>query len=134
MTSSLRNSIVVIVVAGSAAFATAPVFAADFAGGDFFGTYSYIGPSADYPPYVEAEPVYPVPVYPAPRYAAPVYPAPVDAYDGPPVEYVGPPPVAGYVPPPVGYYGPPSVGYAEPPLVEDYALAPDSGIAVGLDY
>ena len=131
MTSSLRNFVLALAAAGSTVFAAAPSFAADFATGEFGGTYSYIGPGADYPPYVEAEPVYPV--YPAPRYAAPIYPAPFDAYEDA-YEYVGPPAIAGYVAPPVDYYGPPSVGYAEPPLVEDYALAPDAGIAVGLDY
>jgi hypothetical protein len=158
-----RNAAFVATVLAVAGL-TAPCLAADFAeGGDFGGTYSYIGPGAGYPDYVEVAPVYPAPAYPAPAYApgygpvAPIveqeivetdiapppppvagyYPGPVEPYGD---EYVeGPPP--GYGAPPVGYAAPP-VGYAPPPMVDGYAgapyddvtvVAPDPGLAVGPD-
>ena len=63
----------VLAVAGLAA----PALAADFAeGGNFGGTYSYIGPGAGYPDYVEVAPIYPAPAYPGPAYPAPAYVAP----------------------------------------------------------
>ena len=134
-----------------------PALAADFAeGGDFGGTYRYIGPGAAYD-YVEVAPVYPAPVYPAPAYVAPGYAAAAPLVDEEIVEtdIVTAPPIAGYyaepidaygdeyvaVPPP-GYVAPP-VGYAPPPMIDDYAAAPyddvtvvgpDAGLAVGLDY
>ena len=132
-----------------------PALAADFAeGGDFGGTYRYIGPGAAYD-YVDVAPVYPAPVYPAPAYVAPGYgpvapivdeeivetdiiPAPPGYYPGP-IEPYGEEYVAA---PPPGYVAPP-VGYAPPPMIDDYAAAPyddvtvvgpDAGLAVGLDY
>ena len=141
----------VLAVAGP----TGPSLAADFSeGGDFGGTYSYIGPGAGYPDYVEVAPVYPAPVYPSPAYAAPAYAAPAYAPGYAPVAPIvgqeivetdiapAPPPVAGYYSdpvepygdeyvegPPPGYAAPP-VGYAPPPMVDGYAGAPYDDVTV----
>jgi hypothetical protein len=136
-----RNAAFVATVLAVAGL-TAPSLAADFAeGGDFGGTYNYIGPGAGYPDYVEVAPVYPAPVYPAPVYPAPAYPAPAYAPGYAPLAPIvgqeivetdivrAPPPVAGYYPgpveqygdeyvqgPPPGYFGAPPTGYAAPPV------------------
>jgi hypothetical protein len=158
----IRRNAAFIATVLAVAGLTAPSLAADFAeGGDFGGTYSYIGPGAAYPDYVEVAPVYPAPVYPAPAYPAPAYApgyAPVAPIVGQEIVEAdiapAPPPVAGYYPGPVEPYGDeyvegpppgyaaPSVGYAPPPMVDGYAgapyddvtvVAPDPGLAVGPD-
>ena len=151
-----RNAAFVATLLAVAGLA-APALAADFAeGGNFGGTYSYIGPGAGYPDYVEVAPIYPAPAYRIPAYVAPGYgPAPIVGEEVVETDIVpAPPPVADYysgpgdpygdeyveVPPP-GYAAPP-VGYGPPPMIDDYAgapyddvtvVAPDSGLAVGLD-
>ena len=157
-----RHAAFAATVVAMAALAS-PALAADFAeGGNFGGTYSYIGPGAGYPDYVEVAPVYPAPIYPAPAYVAPGYGpvAPIveqeilepDIVPGPPGYYPGPiepygdahveAPPPGYAAPPPGYSAPP-VGYAPPPVIDRYVDAPyddvtivepDPGLAVGLGY
>lgn len=140
-----RNAAFVATVLAVAGL-TAPSLAADFAeGGDFGGTYNYIGPGAGYPDYVEVAPVYPAPVYPAPAYPAPAY-APVAPIVGEEIVETdlapAPPPVAGYYPdplepygdeyvegPPPGYVASPD-GYAPPPIVDGYAGAPYDDVTV----
>ena len=144
-----RHAAFAATVVAMAAFAS-PALAADFAeGGDFGGTYSYMGPGAAYPDYVEVAPVYPAPVYPAPAYVAPgygpvapiveqeivepgYYPGPVEPYGD---AYVEAPPPA-YAAPPVGYAPPPPVidGYADAPYDDVTIVEPDPGLAVGLGY
>ena len=148
-----RNAAFVATVLAVAGLA-APARAADFAeGGNFGGTYSYIGPGAGYSDYVEVAPIYPAPAYPVPAYAAPAYVAPGYVAPG-----YGPAPIVGEEivetgivpsPPPPGYYaGPgdpygdeyvevpppgyvaPPVGYAPPPMIDGYAGAPYDDVTV----